>query len=147
MPRPSANDIATGALPKISHGRGVYLWDTDGRQYIDGSGGPAVFSVGHGDPRVNKAVAEFHSKGIQVFAHANGDASIDMLIDAVRAGAGIGYGFEDEVRPELDAGALVPLLQPWWATFPGFYLYYPSRAQMPRKLRAFIDFMQPRTQA
>jgi len=57
MSRPSANDIATGSLPKISHGRGVYLWDTDGRQYIDGSGGPAVFSVGHGDPRVNAAVA------------------------------------------------------------------------------------------
>lgn len=57
MPRPSANDIATGSLPRISHGRGVYLWDMDGKQYIDGSGGPAVFSVGHGDPRVNEAVA------------------------------------------------------------------------------------------
>ena len=57
MPRPSANDITQGALPKISHGRGVYLWDVDGRQYIDGSGGPAVFSIGHGDPRVNAAVA------------------------------------------------------------------------------------------
>lgn len=57
MPRLCANDITIGSLPKISHGRGVYLWDTDGRQYIDGSGGPAVFSVGHGDPRVNAAVA------------------------------------------------------------------------------------------
>jgi adenosylmethionine-8-amino-7-oxononanoate aminotransferase len=57
MPRPSANDITQGALPRISHGRGVYLWDTTGRQYIDGSGGPAVFSIGHGDPRVNAAVA------------------------------------------------------------------------------------------
>ena len=57
MPRPSANDITQGSLPRISHGRGVYLWDTDGRQYIDGSGGPAVFSIGHGDPRVNAAVA------------------------------------------------------------------------------------------
>lgn len=57
MPRPSANDISQGALPKISHGRGVYLWDMDGRQYIDGSGGPAVFSIGHGDRRVNEAVA------------------------------------------------------------------------------------------
>ncbi len=70
----------------------------------------------------------------------------NVLIAAVRAGAGIGYGFEDEVKDDLAAGALVPLLQAWWATFPGFYLYYPSRAQMPRKLRAFIDFMQPRTQ-
>ena len=42
MPRPSANDITQAQLPRISHGRGVYLWDTDGRQYIDGSGGPAV---------------------------------------------------------------------------------------------------------
>ena len=57
MPRPSANDITQGSLPKISHGRGVHLWDMDGRQYIDGSGGPAVFSIGHGDPRVNAAVA------------------------------------------------------------------------------------------
>lgn len=57
MPRPSANDITQDTLPKISHGRGVYLWDAGGRQYIDGSGGPAVFSIGHGDPRVNAAVA------------------------------------------------------------------------------------------
>jgi adenosylmethionine-8-amino-7-oxononanoate aminotransferase len=57
MSHPSANDITQGPLPKISYGRGVYLWDRDGRQYIDGSGGPAVFSIGHGDPRVNEAVA------------------------------------------------------------------------------------------
>jgi len=57
MPHPSANDITQGPLPRISHGRGVYLWDSDGRQYIDGSGGPAVFAIGHGDARVNAAVA------------------------------------------------------------------------------------------
>jgi len=57
MAHPSANDITSGPLPKISHGRGIYLWDTEGRRYIDGSGGPAVFSIGHGDPRVNAAVA------------------------------------------------------------------------------------------
>ncbi|HLQ20238.1 MAG TPA: aminotransferase class III-fold pyridoxal phosphate-dependent enzyme, partial [Tabrizicola sp.] len=58
MPRPSANDITQDVLPKISHGRGVYLWDVAGKQYIDGSGGPAVFSLGHGDARVNEAVAK-----------------------------------------------------------------------------------------
>jgi adenosylmethionine-8-amino-7-oxononanoate aminotransferase len=57
MTRPSANDITDGPLPRISHGRGVYLWDTAGRQYIDGSGGPAVYAIGHGDARVNAAVA------------------------------------------------------------------------------------------
>ena len=34
---------------------------------------------------VNKAVAEFAKKGVPIFVHANGDAAIDMLIDAVRA--------------------------------------------------------------
>ena len=66
------------------------------------------------------------------------------LIAAVLGGAGIGYAFEDEVRAELASGALVPVLQRWSASFPGFYLYYPSRNQMPRKLRAFIDFMRER---
>lgn len=70
-----------------------------------------------------------------------------VLIDAVRAGAGIGFGFLFEVQDAFNSGKLVPLLEPWWANFPGFFLYYPSRAQMPRKLRAFIDFMQPRLQA
>ena len=48
------------------------------------------------------------------------------------------------MRADFEAGTLVPVLERWWASFPGFYLYHPSRAQMPRKLRAFIDFMQPR---
>lgn len=34
---------------------------------------------------VNKAVAELYAKGIQVFCHCNGDAAIDMMIDAARA--------------------------------------------------------------
>ncbi len=49
-------DVAAGALPRISHGRGSYLWDAAGRRYIDGSGGPAVFCIGHADPRVNEAI-------------------------------------------------------------------------------------------
>ena len=66
----------------------------------------------------------------------------DILLSAVRAGAGIACAFEAQVQDDLAASRLMPLLKPWWPTFPGFYLYYPSRAHMPRKLRAFIDFMQ-----
>ena len=66
----------------------------------------------------------------------------DTLLSAIRSGAGIGLAFESQVQDDLDAGRLVPLLKPWWPTFPGFYLYHPSRTHVPRKLRAFIDFMQ-----
>lgn len=33
---------------------------------------------------VNKAVKEVYAKGVQVFCHCNGDAAIDMMIDAAR---------------------------------------------------------------
>jgi len=68
----------------------------------------------------------------------------DLLLAAARSGAGIATSFEGAVREDFASGRLVPLLEPWWPTFPGFYLYYPSRAQMPRKLRVFIDFLQAR---
>jgi len=68
----------------------------------------------------------------------------EVLLAAARAGAGIAVAFEGTVREDFESGRLVPLLEPWWPTFPGFYLYYPSRAQMPRKLRVFIDFLQAR---
>lgn len=43
-------------LPRIVRGRGSYLFDAAGKRYLDGSGGPAVFSVGHGHPEVNSAI-------------------------------------------------------------------------------------------
>lgn len=66
----------------------------------------------------------------------------DTLLSAIRSGAGIGLAFESQVQDDLATGRLVPLLKAWWPTFPGFHLYHPSRAHVPRKLRAFIDFMQ-----
>ncbi len=69
----------------------------------------------------------------------------DVLLSAARAGAGIACVFEAQVHDDLASGRLVPLLKPWWPSFPGFHLYHASRMHVPRKLRAFIDFMQQRT--
>jgi len=46
-----------GPLPRIARGEGSYLYDSDGRRYLDGSGGPAAFSIGHGNREVNAAIA------------------------------------------------------------------------------------------
>jgi adenosylmethionine-8-amino-7-oxononanoate aminotransferase len=45
------------ALPRIARGAGSYLYDEAGRRYLDGSGGPAAFSIGHGNTEVNAAIA------------------------------------------------------------------------------------------
>jgi DNA-binding transcriptional LysR family regulator len=68
----------------------------------------------------------------------------ELMLHAVRAGAGVGCIFEAQVLGDFASGSLVPLLKPWWPEFAGFYLYYSSRLHMPRKLRVFIDFMQAR---
>jgi adenosylmethionine-8-amino-7-oxononanoate aminotransferase len=48
----------TNALPKVVRAKGSYLWDADGKQYIDGSGGPAVYCLGHANEEVNRAICD-----------------------------------------------------------------------------------------
>jgi adenosylmethionine-8-amino-7-oxononanoate aminotransferase len=43
-------------LPKVAHGSGIYVFDTAGKRYLDASGGPAVFCLGHGHPEVTAAI-------------------------------------------------------------------------------------------
>jgi adenosylmethionine-8-amino-7-oxononanoate aminotransferase len=49
---------ATNALPRVVRAKGAYLWDAEGRQYIDGSGGPAVYCIGHANAEVNQAICD-----------------------------------------------------------------------------------------
>ncbi len=43
-------------LPRIVRGEGSYLFDDKGRRYLDGSGGPAAFCIGHANREVNAAI-------------------------------------------------------------------------------------------
>ena len=40
--------------------------------------------------------------------------------------------------PGIKSGHLIYLLDEWTLQFPGYYLYYPSRRQVPPTLAAFI---------
>lgn len=66
----------------------------------------------------------------------------DLLVDAAVAGTGIVPLFEDWLRPHFESGALQPVLEPWWQSFTGPYLYYPGRRLVPGPLRAFVDFIK-----
>ena len=70
-------------------------------------------------------------------------AAIEALaVSAAVAGVGIIHLWEEMLRPHLDSGALQPLLEPWWQSFSGPFLYYPGRRHLPAPLRAFIDFVK-----
>ena len=43
---------------ELKSAKGIYLYDTDGREYIDASGGPAAISLGHGEERITEAISK-----------------------------------------------------------------------------------------
>lgn len=48
-----------GRLPiALAYGRGCWVWDTEGRKYLDGLGGIAVNTLGHGHPKLVPALQD-----------------------------------------------------------------------------------------
>ena len=48
-----------GRVPiALSHGQGCWLWDTEGRKYLDGLGGIAVNTLGHAHPKLVPALQD-----------------------------------------------------------------------------------------
>ena len=69
-------------------------------------------------------------------------AAVDLAVDAAVAGLGVIHLFEGWLSPILATGALAPVLEPWWQSFSGPFLYYPGRRHLPAPLRAFVDFIK-----
>jgi DNA-binding transcriptional LysR family regulator len=65
-----------------------------------------------------------------------------VLLQAALDGLGFIGAFEEYVREDIKAGALVTVLDDWCPEFPGPLLYYPSRRQPPPALSAFIAFVK-----
>ncbi|MDY7226514.1 LysR family transcriptional regulator [Hyalangium rubrum] len=55
------------------------------------------------------------------------------------AGMGLMYAFEPDVAQQLKRGTLRLVLEPYAALVDGFFLYFPSRAQVSPAFRAFVD--------
>lgn len=83
------------ALPKAARGDGVYIIDSDGKRYLDASGGAAVSCLGHSDPDVRAAIKE--QVDHIAFAHTAfftsepAEALADMLISTAPSGIGWVY--------------------------------------------------------
>jgi DNA-binding transcriptional LysR family regulator len=64
-----------------------------------------------------------------------------LAMQAAHDGVGYWPTFEGYVREAIETGALISVLDDWCAPFPGPFLYYPSRRQVPPALGAFIAFV------
>jgi len=55
----------------FSHGEGPRFWDTDGKEYIDYTGGAGALILGHSHPAVVKAAQDQAARGMHMFGALN----------------------------------------------------------------------------
>lgn len=85
----------TPRRPMVARGEGIYLWDADGRRYIDASSGPIAANIGHANTRVIEA----SDRQIRSVAYASrvffeNQANIDLAdIIASLSGPGLERAF------------------------------------------------------
>lgn len=66
----------------------------------------------------------------------------DIMLTAALDGVGLAYLTEQHIRAHLASGRLVRVLEDWCPSYPGFFLYYPSRRQVPAALRLLADTLR-----
>jgi len=66
----------------------------------------------------------------------------DLVVQAALTGVGIGTTVEAIVKERIQQGALIQVLHDWCPTFPGYFLYYPSRRHQPAALAALISTLR-----
>lgn len=88
---------------------------------------------------------EFERGGVELEIDVTGPLTLndqDLMVDAALDGAGLAYVFEKQVEDLIAKRKLVRVLADWCPAYPGFFMYYPSRRQLPAALRAFVDFVK-----
>ncbi|XTZ39888.1 LysR family transcriptional regulator [Salmonella enterica] len=88
---------------------------------------------------------EFEKAGKSLRVKVEGQLTLNQLserIDAVLSGFGIACVPEDTVQELVKSGSLIQILQEWCPSFPGYYLYYPSRKQHPPAFALLIDALR-----
>lgn len=134
---PRRQRFATAASPAYLERRGR---PTHPRELLDHSCLLGRFASGAMTPW------EFERDGEVVKVEPTGplivgvDASADLAVVSAIAGSGVIYLFEDWLRPYIERKELEPILESWWPSFSGPFLYYPGRRHLPAPLRAFVDF-------
>ncbi|MDN2714534.1 LysR family transcriptional regulator [Janthinobacterium sp. SUN120] len=101
--------------------------------------------IGRRFPSGRQYAWEFELGGDAVSIAVGGPLVFDddeMMLRAARDGAGLAYVYEADARADLAAGRLECVLERCLPPPPRYYLYYPSRRQMPPVLRAFVDMLR-----
>jgi adenosylmethionine-8-amino-7-oxononanoate aminotransferase len=79
---------STGSLPRVAWAKGSYVHDAGGKQYIDGSGGPAVYCIGHANAEVNAAITAQLDRIAHGYRYNFTSGALEELTEIVRQRCG-----------------------------------------------------------
>jgi adenosylmethionine-8-amino-7-oxononanoate aminotransferase len=71
--------------PVVSHGKGVFLYDTEGREYIDGASGAMTANIGHGVREIGQAMHGQSDKVAFTFRHQFTNEPAERLATRIAA--------------------------------------------------------------
>ncbi|MFC3320524.1 aminotransferase family protein [Mesorhizobium cantuariense] len=100
QPKPVQKESSGGAFyagrgvtktPMISHAKGIFFWDTDGKRYLDGSSGAVAANIGHGNERVCDAMIEQAKRFSYVVRTAFTSEATETLCRMISELAGPGF--------------------------------------------------------
>jgi acetylornithine/N-succinyldiaminopimelate aminotransferase len=108
LERYRASLLGVFGLPSLvlSHGEGCYVWDVDGRRYLDLVGGIAVNALGHGHPALVSAVSKQAGEAIHLSNLFTSPAQISLaerLLEVAEAPAGSAVFFTNSGTEAVEA--------------------------------------------
>ena len=123
----------------LSHGKGMYLFDTQSRQYLDFTAGVAVNALGHADPGVSKVLEEQSKELVHccnLFHHVWGGETAKLIIEQTKRHGGLGYVAAEaeqqaadtpkdatEAAVEAVSSGLKVFFASWWDVLALAYMY------------------------
>lgn len=90
---------------------------------------------------------EFEKHGRAMNVRVDGQlvlGTATFMLMAARAGFGLAYLPEEEVRGDLESGRLIRALADWCPPFSGYHLYYPSRRQPTQAFALLVEALRYR---
>jgi adenosylmethionine-8-amino-7-oxononanoate aminotransferase len=104
-------------LPRLVRGEGSYLFDASGRRYLDGSGGPAAFCIGHANREVNAAITAQLEQVACAYRHLFTTEALEQLTELIlrKFGGGFGHVLYSGSGSEAVESGLKVALQYWYA--------------------------------
>jgi DNA-binding transcriptional LysR family regulator len=90
---------------------------------------------------------EFEKHGREMNVRVDGQlvlGTATFMLRAARAGFGLAYLPEEEVRSDLESGRLIRVLADWCPPFSGYHLYYPSRRQPTQAFALLVEALRYR---